>query len=143
MEGVRQMPQGSPIEIEYFNGNVVLIPRTVFQKLGNLDYYFRHSKGDFDYGMRAYEAGIKMFLVGNYVGVCEHDTKSKGWDDPSLPMSKRLVALNKPNGMPPREIFHLNCKHRGLCSGIMYSCSVVLRCLFPKLLSQTKWNMPQ
>lgn len=135
VEGVRQIPQGMPIEIEYFNGNVVLIPRTVFQKLGNLDYYFRHSKGDFDYGMRAYEAGIKMYQAGNYVGVCEHDTKSNGWDDPSSPLSKRLVALNKPNGMPPREVFYINRKHRGVCSGVMYSCSVVLRCLFPKLLS--------
>lgn len=135
VEGVRQKPLGRPIEVEYFNGNVVLIPRNVFQKLGNLDYYFRHSKGDFDYGMRAYKAGIKMFQTGNYVGVCEHDTKSNGWDDPSLPLFKRLTALTKPNGMPPREIFYINRKHRGVFSGVLYSCSVVLRCLFPKLLS--------
>lgn len=134
-EGLRQIPQGNPIEVDYFNGNVVLIPRTVFQKLGNLDYYFRHSKGDFDYGMRAYEAGIKMIQAGNYVGVCEHDTKSNGWDNPSLPLAKRLAALTKPNGMPPNEIFHINYIHRGFCSGVLYSCSVILRCLFPKLLS--------
>lgn len=135
IEGLRKIPQGKPIEVEYFNGNVALIPKNVYKRLGNLDYYFRHSKGDFDYGMRAYEEGIKMIQVGDYVGTCEHDTKSNGWDDPSIPLYKRLIALNKPNGMPPKEIFYVNRKHRGLCSGILYSCSVMLRCLFPKLLS--------
>lgn len=133
IEGLRQKPQGRPIEVEYFNGNVVLIPRTVFQKLRNLDYFFRHSKGDFDYGMRAKKIGIKMFQVGKYVGVCDNHMGISKWCDPRYSFCRRWKAMLKPDGMPPMEVFYLNMKHHGLCSAILHSCSVVVRCLFPRL----------
>lgn len=43
----------TPKRCDHFNGNVVLIPRFVYDLLGNLDYNFRHAYGDFDYGLRA------------------------------------------------------------------------------------------
>ena len=36
--------------VDYFNGNIVLVPQFVFRQLGYLDDYFTHSKGDYDYG---------------------------------------------------------------------------------------------
>ena len=47
---------------DIFNGNCVLVPRFVFQKIGNLDYYFRHSYGDFEYGLRAKKIILKVIL---------------------------------------------------------------------------------
>lgn len=42
------VPDGSFQESDYCNGNCVLIPKAVFQVLGNLDPVFHHAVGDFD-----------------------------------------------------------------------------------------------
>lgn len=48
------MPLTGKIEkIDSFNGNIVLIPLSVFNILGFNDNYFTHSFGDLDYGLRA------------------------------------------------------------------------------------------
>lgn len=52
--------------IHHFNGNIVMIPKSVFQKLGNFDYFFTHGKRDFDYGLRTGKAGFEMFQIGTF-----------------------------------------------------------------------------
>ena len=47
--------------ITNMNGNVVLVPRYVFNKIGNLDPVFHHDLGDVDYGLRAKENNIGVF----------------------------------------------------------------------------------
>ena len=126
-------PCGKLQQIQYFNGNIVLVPKSVYITLGNLDYYFTHSKGDFDYGMRANKAGIKMYQAGEYLGECDlHPTLDK-WCDPTIPFAQRWKMLHRPNGMPPKEIYHLNLRHRGLASAIVHYFTVYLRCVFPQL----------
>ena len=125
--------EGQDVEVDHFNGNIVLIPRTVYISLGNLDYYFTHSKGDFDYGMRARKAGIKMFQCGEILGECDAHPVTDKWCDPRLPLSTRWKCLKRPNGMPPNESFHLNLKHYGLLSAIKVFFSIYLRCLCPQI----------
>lgn len=126
-------PNGKLTLVEYFNGNIVLIPAYVFKKLGNLDYYFIHSKGDFDYGLRAKKAGIKMYQVGSFLGECElHESLDK-WCNPDVPIKKRWEMLHKPNGMPPKETFHLENRHYGLLYASFHFITVYIRCFFPKL----------
>ena len=126
-------PDGEDIPIDYFNGNFVLIPRYVFHKLGNLDYHYRHSKGDFDYGMRAKEAGIKMVQIGRIVGECDIHPDMDEWCNPAIPLRKRWKAMNKPNGMPPHEFFYFDKKHKGLWSAVFHYCTITLRCIMPRL----------
>ena len=133
VEGLRQIPQGNPIEVDYFNGNVVLVPRAVFQKLGNLDYYFRHSKGDFDYGFRAKTAGIKMVQTGQIVGACEKHAQMDKWCDPLVSIAERWKAMWSPNGMSPVEFFYFDKKHKGYGSAVTHFLSIISRCLFPSL----------
>lgn len=127
------VPDGKPIEVGYFNGNIVLIPRFVYQKLGNLDYYFTHSKGDFDYGLRAKKSGIEMFQVGEYLGECDlHETIDK-WCNPAVSFRQRWKMLHRPNGMPPKETLHFEKRHYGLGSATFHYCTIYLRCLFPTI----------
>lgn len=126
-------PDGEDIPIDYFNGNFVLIPRYVFHKLGNLDYHFQHSKGDFDYGMRAKKAGIKMVQIGRIVGECDIHPDLDEWCNPAITIGKRWKALNKPNGMPPREYFYFDKKHKGLWPAVFHYCTITFRCLMPRL----------
>ena len=46
------IPNGNLQEVFSFNGNVLLIPKFVFLKVGNLDNRFPHAIGDFDYALR-------------------------------------------------------------------------------------------
>lgn len=124
-------PDGSLMEVDYFNGNIVLIPWAVYKVLGNLDYYFTHSKGDFDYGMRAKKAGVAMYQTGEVLGECDaHPTFDK-WCNPSVPFVQRWKMLHRPNGMPPKETFHLEKRHKGLLTACFHYFTVYARCIFP------------
>lgn len=126
-------PDGNFTSVQYFNGNIVLVPSYVYNKLGNLDYYFTHSKGDFDYGLRAYKAGIEMYQVGECLGECDlHETLDK-WCNPKVPFVQRWKVLYRPNGMPPKETFHLEKKYRGLIIAIFHYITIHIRCLLPSL----------
>lgn len=126
-------PNGTLTEVTHFNGNIILIPQYVYHILGNLDYYFTHSKGDFDYGLRAQKKGIKMFQVGEVLGECDlHETLDK-WCNPDIPFKQRWKALHLPNGMPPKETFHLEKRHYGLITALFHYCTIYLRCIFPQI----------
>ena len=124
---------GEMTAVDYFNGNIVLVPADVYHKLGNLDYYFTHSKGDFDYGMRARKAGIGMYQCGKALGECDLHERIDRWCDPDVPFRKRWAMLNRPNGMPPNETFHLEKRHIGLGIAIFHYITIVTRCLIPQL----------
>lgn len=125
--------QNSETEVHYFNGNIVLIPRKVFQVLGNLDYVFTHSKGDFDYGMRAKKIGIKMFQTASFLGECDLHESIDKWCDPNIPFKQRWKLLHRPNGMPPYETFHLEKRHLGLLTALFHYCTIHIRCIIPSL----------
>ena len=127
------IPNGHLQLVHHFNGNIVLIPRHVYQILGNLDDYFTHSNGDIDYGLRANEAGISSFIVGDYLGDCNrHDSLDK-WCNPCVPFKERWTALHKPNGMPPKEKFYLQRKHQNIFVASFHFFTIYLRCLIPQL----------
>jgi len=126
------IPNGTDAEVSCINGNIVLVPKYVFDILGNLDYYFTHSKGDFDYGMRAVKAGIKMYQVGEALGMCDVHPRIDKWCDPEIPFKKRWKFMNMPNGMPPKETFHLE-KQTSLVKASIHFFTIYLRCLFPSL----------
>lgn len=126
-------PNGKLVKVHHFNGNIVLVPKYVFQKIGNLDYYFTHSKGDFDYGLRANKEGLEIYQVGLYLGECEvHETLDK-WCNPDIPLKQRWKMLNRPNGMPPKESFYLEKRHIGIFYALFHYITIHIRCLFPKI----------
>lgn len=126
-------PNGKTIEVSFFNGNFVLVPKYVYEKIGNLDYTFHHSKGDFDYGMRAVESGIKIYQLGEIIGECDLHDQLDGWCNPNVPLKKRLKLLKKPNGMPPYETFYFESKHYNMLIASFHYCTIYLRCFFPSL----------
>lgn len=126
-------PNGELVSIHHFNGNIVLIPHYVYDKIGNLDYYFTHSKGDFDYGLRAGKVGIKMFQVGKYLGECEQHKELDTWCNPKVPLKRRWEMLHRPNGMPPKETFYFEKRHINLWIAIIHYFTIYIRCIIPQL----------
>lgn len=127
------VPNGAAVEVTHFNGNIVLIPMYVYHILGNLDYYFTHSKGDFDYGLRAQAKSIQMFQAGEYLGECDLHESIDKWCNPEIPFNQRWKALHRPTGMPPKETFHLEKRHCGLMKAFFHYSTIYVRCIFPKL----------
>ena len=127
------IPKGEEAVVDCINGNIVLVPQYVFHILGNLDYYFTHSKGDFDYGMRAVKAGIEMYQVGIPLGSCDAHEKLDKWCDPEVPFIQRWKMLHRPNGMPPKETFHLERRHYGIFTACFHYITIYLRCVCPRL----------
>lgn len=123
---------GEPHCVEEFNGNIVLVTQAVYHILGNLDYYYRHSKGDIDYGIRARKAGIKIYQCGDVLGICDAHATADGWCNPDIPLLKRWKLMHQPNGMPPCEIFHLE-KQTGIIMATIHYFTIYVRCAFPRL----------
>lgn len=126
-------PTGNAEKVDYFNGNIVLVPSYVFQKVGNLDPYYSHGHGDTDYGLRAKEAGINCYLAGKYLGECDRHKKVKKCWDPDVPIKERFQNLYKPTGYPPREDFYFQKKHYGVLTAISHYVKLYGRVLLPSL----------
>ncbi len=124
---------GSTQKVLAFNGNVVLIPKSVYKILGTNDPYFRHSFGDNDYGLRAKKAGISCYLTAKHVGICEEHERMIKCFDSAIPLGKRLKHFYSPLGMNPFEFFHMEKRSNGYPKALWVFMSTHLRVLFPKL----------
>lgn len=126
-------PSGKSVSCDFFNGNIVLIPRSVFHLVGNLDPAYTHALGDFDYGMRARKAGIGIYQAPCFIGICEqHDALPK-WCNPQYPLRERLKHFKDPLGGHPREQFRFEQKHFGSLRACFHYLTIHLRVLIPQL----------
>ena len=117
----------------YMHGNIVLIPKYVFEKVGFNDIYYRHSLGDHDYGLMAQKKGIKVLVSPNIYGECDvHDAISK-WKNPAFSLKDRWTAFFKPTGQNPFEFFHFRRKHFGIVPACRSFVSNFIHVLFPSL----------
>jgi len=133
IKGVIQPCDGKVHKIDYFNGNIVLVNKAAFGILGKLDYYFTHSRGDFDYALRAKKANVVMLQHGRILGICDKHAVPDVWSNSKVPVCKRWKMLHRPNGMPPHEIFHLENRHYGFAKACFHYITTYLHCLFPAL----------
>ena len=124
-------------ECHTWNGNIVLIPRYVYEKVGKNDPVFHHAIGDTDYGLRARKHGILSFLTNQPCGTCDLHPSIPKWKDPNISAFKRLKYLYSPggNGNNPIQFFIFKKRHYGVLMAIGTFISNHLHVLFPKL-----WN---
>ena len=106
-------PDEEPKECDTMQGNVVLIPNAVVEKVGNLDIAFTHQRGDLDYGLRAHKLGCSIWVAPGYLGTCSQNNVSGSWVDTSLPIHKRLQKVFHVKGFPIREWTIYTKRHSG------------------------------
>jgi GT2 family glycosyltransferase len=116
---------------EYFNGNVVLIPRFVFQKVGMNDPLFHHALGDFDYGLRASKCGVSSVVVPGVLGECDEHKDLEAWCNPITTLRKRFKLLYTPLGNHPIEFFKFDKRHNGIMPACFHFITIHLRVFFP------------
>jgi GT2 family glycosyltransferase len=91
-------PGTTPQPCDTMNGNCVLIPRSVVQRVGNLDSKFHHYIGDYDYGLRAKQQNCSVWIAPGYVGTCAMNPayQSKVY---SKVTRKQIKQLSHPKGI--------------------------------------------
>ena len=125
-------PEGQDRSLMTFDGNIVLVPHSVVERIGILDRRFSHAMGDTEYGMRAGKMGVAIWQVPEYAGYCELHEKLSDWCNPEVPLRKRLKALYSPLGCPPDEYFIYD-RYNGLLTAAFHYCTIHLRAVFPGL----------
>ena len=118
-------------QCDTFEGNIVLIPKYVYRKIGKNDYVFHHAVGDNDYGYRALEAGIIIFTGKGVFGTCEQHDKPAKWADPNMPLRVRWKDYFSPYGSTYREYFIFRRRHFGLSSACIKLVTSFLHMLMP------------
>ena len=118
LRDVRYAPNGSPQRaVGWFNGNVVLVPRVAYEKIGAISGGYRHARADYDYAERLKAVGVPFFCSSRYVGVCE---RKQGRFNMSI--LRRLAMLWKPTSCNLHDLWHYRRRHWGLWRAIT-SCS--------------------
>lgn len=104
-----------------FNANCVLIPYMAFERVGAMDAYYRHSLGDFDYGLSLKRAGYKIFQSKEFAGMCNNNDSKGTWRDTSLSRRDRIRKKEGVKGAPSKQWFYFLKKNFGLsiaCKGV-------------------------
>lgn len=106
-------------EIFYLNGNVVLIPRSVFEIVGKIDPVFHHDLGDVDYGLSARKLGISVVSTRKAVstGVLNDICRER---KNNVSVFERFRKLYSPLGSPPKINFYFRRKHYSIFNAIVY-----------------------
>jgi len=120
-------------QCDTFNGNVVLIPKSVVNVIGLLDGHYTHSFGDIDYGFRCMANDIPTYIMPGYAGECPQNPVKSHWFDPDAPLRERYKRLVRPTGIPPSEYFYSYKKDCSNITGILALIKLYLRLLFPRL----------
>ncbi|MGY0017527.1 glycosyltransferase family 2 protein [Streptomyces sp. YJ-C3] len=61
-------PSGGPEPCDTYDGDVVLLPWAVRERVGDIDKVFRNGLGDHDHGFRARRAGVAAYVAPRHVG---------------------------------------------------------------------------
>ncbi|RZK47340.1 MAG: glycosyltransferase family 2 protein [Pedobacter sp.] len=103
------IPNNTPQQCDFGNGNLMLIPASVVEKIGILTDTYTHGLADIEYTTKAKKAGIPSYTTSTYIGECTNDY------DPSkksnLSLKQRVAYLYSVKGGAYREYLHFIRHH--------------------------------
>lgn len=134
-DNVKIIPNGEIQKGNLLNGNLVLISKTIYSKLGNLSNDYTHAMGDHDYGLRALNNGFEIITTKKYVATCSTNSSIPKWRDSKESLINRWIALHTPKGLNIKEykIFIKKFWPKKYIPSIL---KVYLRCLMPNLYNK-------
>jgi len=128
------VPNGVLQKCKYINGNVVLVPNKIFQKLGNLSPDYTHGMGDYDYGLRAINAGFYCYTTKTFIAVCEVNEGIPRWCNPNVSLKKRWQQFKSPLGLNINEYIAFRkkfCRYKW----ISFTFKAFIKMLIPRIYS--------
>jgi GT2 family glycosyltransferase len=128
------LPESAALQhCDFINGNWCLIPAAVVSRIGILSPHFSHSMGDYDYGLRAQQAGFSLWQAPGSFGECAVNSGKGGVLDAALPMSQRLQLLTQPNRWPPADEWQYFVRCHGGPFHVLGQIRVLVRKYCPRL----------
>ena len=115
-----------------FNANCVLIPVKIFLENDVIDPKYKHSLGDFDYGLSLKRKGAKIYSSKKIIGICNCNTIENSWRDKTLSRIERLKRKESIKGSPSKEWFYFLNKNFGMKYAIVGSITPFIRILIKK-----------
>ena len=128
--------------IDHMNGNFVVVPKKVVERIGILDPVYHHDLGDVDYGFVAKEAGIPVVSSRSYIGTTNGRLKSphKRNRRYGTNIINRFKVLYSPLGSNPKITFHFMKKHKGRLAASAYFCYVHFINVLPDAIYKIIWK---
>ena len=126
----RRMPSGKPEVADVgLNGNLVLVPRGAFKRVGALCGDYHHQYGDYDYGWMLRRNGLEFYSSSRFCGVCPQQPERylhlKGRS-----LMERLRLLSNPKGYSLHDAFLYSRRNRGLLRGLLTVAHVFTKVVF-------------
>lgn len=119
------LPQKTLVECDTFEGNVVLVPCAVYQRVGNMRS-FGHAMGDTDYGYRARQCGCRIVVAPGFFADCDANLAEDIFKNETLSFFERVQILVK--RIPPKDWWKFLKEHAGLWA-LLYFPMVYVRFL--------------
>lgn len=101
------------LAIDTFNMNICCISNELIQEIGFLSDKFIHSAADYDYGMRANNAGFKTVLAPSIVGFCQSNSTLGTSKEKSINILDRTRRVFSVKEYPFSPIFFYFRRHGG------------------------------
>ena len=115
------MSKGERCLCDTFNANCVLLPWKIFSAAPIMDGHYRHSLGDFAYGLTLGKLGYAIEVADFFVGICDDNPADGTWRDPKVSRRKRIQMKESPKGLPVREWFYFIKSYFGVASACIYT----------------------
>ncbi|MBR3526457.1 MAG: glycosyltransferase family 2 protein [Bacteroidales bacterium] len=109
-------------EVYNLNGNFVLVPKSVFVKIGIFDPVYHHDLGDVAYGYEAHKQGLRVCTSRKYIGCTDAVLQSKDERKRQYGVSvvKRFKKLYSPLGSNPFITFHFLRRYEGIGKAVLF-----------------------
>lgn len=109
-------------EVCHLNGNFVLVPKYVFEKVGFLDPVYHHDLGDVAYGHEAHKNGFHVCTTRKYIGCTDAALQSKNTRIRlnGVSVLRRFKKLYSPLGSNPFVTFHFLSKYEGCLKAVVF-----------------------
>ncbi|MGQ0591192.1 MAG: glycosyltransferase family 2 protein [Gammaproteobacteria bacterium] len=115
--------------IDAFNGNLVLIPRDIYSKLGSNDPRLRHTLGDVEYGLRNVASGGVNMSSSSIVGYCNRNSRTETWEYHQR-FVDRLRGAFGPKGYPVKGWWRMCVRYSSRVSVVSNFVAPYLRILY-------------
>lgn len=95
----------------WFNGNFVLVPRGISDRIGIISDEYSHARADYDYAERVRRAGFGIAETGDFVGSCPDDFAER---HSGKTFRERLALLRRPGYWNLRDLWRFQKKYYGV-----------------------------